>query len=67
MADDEVMRQRVERSMQEDFIPPYSRMHMPEPDARAAAAAEYTAYQLGQINRKLDRLIVAIEMIAQCP
>jgi hypothetical protein len=32
-------------------------------DARTAHAAEYAAYQLGQINRKLDRLIYVLEAI----
>ena len=32
----------------------------PSPDIRTAAAAEYAAYQLGQINRKLDRIIAAL-------
>jgi hypothetical protein len=32
----------------------------PSPDYRTAAAAEYAAYQLGQINRKLDRIIAAL-------
>lgn len=34
------------------------------PDARLATAAEYAAFQLGQINQKLDRLIAAAERIA---
>lgn len=31
---------------------------------RIATALSYTAYQLGQINRKMDRLIEAIEKTA---
>jgi len=31
---------------------------------RLAEAAEYAAFQLGQINRKLDRLIGAVERLA---
>jgi hypothetical protein len=44
-----------------DFNPGYPRGTVPPPDARMAGAAEYAAYQLGQINRKLDRLIEALE------
>jgi hypothetical protein len=33
-------------------------------DMRTAHASEYAAYQLGQISRKLDRLIEAIEKLA---
>ena len=36
-------------------------------DRRAAHAAEYSAYQLGQISKKLDRLIAAIEKLASKP
>jgi hypothetical protein len=36
-------------------------------ERRAAHAAEYSAYQLGQINKKLDRLIEAIEKLASRP
>lgn len=36
-------------------------------DRRAAHAAEYSAYQLGQISKKLDRLIEAIEKLASRP
>lgn len=33
-------------------------------DTRLAEAAEYAAYQLGQINQKLDRLTAAVERLA---
>ena len=35
-----------------------------EPELRVAAALNYIAFQSGQINRKLDRLIKALEAIA---
>jgi hypothetical protein len=34
-------------------------------DIRLSRAAEYAAYQLRQINRKLDRLVEAAERIAE--
>jgi hypothetical protein len=42
--------------MERDFEPGYSSMPF---DMRLTLAAEYAAYQLGQINRKLDQLIDA--------
>lgn len=48
-----------------DFQPQHAPDRTPPPDARLAAAAEYAAYQLGQINRKLDRLIAATETLAK--
>jgi len=47
-----------------DFNPHHTPENMPPPDARLAAAAEYAAFQLGQINRKLDRFIAAAERLA---
>ena len=44
-----------------DFDPKHRPEGMPPPDIRLAAAAEYAAFQLGQINRKLDKLIAALE------
>jgi hypothetical protein len=46
---------------QSDFDPGHTPERTPPADARLAAAAEYAAFQLGQINRKLDRLIAAVE------
>ena len=44
-----------------DWNPDYSRTAYPNPDARLANAAEYIAFQMGQINKKMDRLIAALE------
>jgi hypothetical protein len=47
--------------MEKDFDIDYVvGVNEPSPDYRTAAAAEYAAYQLGQINRKLDRIIAAL-------
>ena len=34
------------------------------PELRIAAALEYAAFQLGQINRKMDKIIAANERLA---
>jgi len=47
-----------------DFDPGHTPERAPPADLRLAIAAEYAAFQLGQINRKLDRLIAAAERIA---
>lgn len=44
-----------------DFDPKHRPEAMPQPEIRIATALEYIAFQLGQINRKLDKLIVNIE------
>ena len=35
-------------------------INLPSPEMRTAMAVEYAAYQLGQINHKLDRIIAAL-------
>jgi hypothetical protein len=54
---------RWQRMMESDFNPT-NHMGTLAPDGRTATAAEYAAYQLGQINRKLDRLTAIAERIA---
>jgi len=56
--------QRFRSLMEADSSAALDRSSVPLTDQRSAAAAEYMAYQLGQINRKLDRLIAAAERIA---
>jgi len=53
---DEVMRQRTRERMEGDFLPVHDRMNFPKPEERIAAAAEYAAYQLGQIRKSLERI-----------
>jgi hypothetical protein len=43
--------------MESDFNPGYLPESMPGLDTRMVNAAEYSAYQLGQINRSLSRLV----------
>jgi hypothetical protein len=47
-----------------DFSPGFESGQEPASDARLARACEYAAFQLGQMNRKLDRLIAAVERLA---
>ncbi len=47
--------------MESDFNPGYLPESMPAADIRMVHAAEYSAYQLGQINRNLARLIEILE------
>lgn len=43
--------------MEADFNPGYTPENVPNAENRIANAAEYAAYQLGQINRNLARLV----------
>jgi hypothetical protein len=56
---DQVIHERWHTRMEKDFAPHHTPEQTPEPILRLAIAAEYAAFQLGQINRKLDKLIEA--------
>jgi hypothetical protein len=47
--------------MEKDFDLYYTPgINSPSPEMRTAMAVEYAAYQLGQINHKLDRIIATL-------
>jgi hypothetical protein len=48
------------KRMEQDFRPNYPQFAT-APDQRIAAAAEYAAFQLGQINRNIARLVEVLE------
>jgi hypothetical protein len=50
--------------MEADFLPQPSSSALSQNDGRMTDAAEYMAYHLGQINKKLDRLIAILEASA---
>jgi hypothetical protein len=49
------------RTMEADFLPQPSTSALSQNDGRMTDAAEYMAYRLGQIDKKLDRLIAILE------
>jgi hypothetical protein len=57
---DEVIHERWRARMENDFAPHHTPEQTPDPNVRLAIAAEYAAFQLGQINRKLDTMIEAL-------
>lgn len=58
---DKALAERRKAMMEGDFNPGYTPERMPQPDARIANAVEYAAYQLGQMNRNLARLLELLE------
>jgi hypothetical protein len=62
--DHETIKARQRALYEADFEPRPSQGSSPSSDDRLANAAEYAAFQLGQVNRKLDRLIAAVERLA---
>jgi hypothetical protein len=54
-------KERIKAVMEADFLPDPSPDTLSQVDRRMANAAEYIAYHLGQIDKKLDRLITLLE------
>jgi len=61
--DPEVAEERRRLHLSQDFLPQHGG-RPPEAEHRIASAAEYAAFHLGQINRKLDKLIELLEQRA---
>jgi len=57
-------RQRTKAHMETDFLPEACPDTLSQADRRMVNAAEYIAYHLGQMDKKLDRLIVLLEASA---
>ncbi len=56
--------EETRRRMEGDFLPEPSSSALSQNDGRMTDAAEYIAYHLGQIDKKLDRLIAILEASA---
>jgi hypothetical protein len=56
---------RLRAVMEAEFLPDPSPDTLSQVDRRMANAAEYVAYHLGQIDKKLDRLITLLESAAR--
>ena len=61
----EATKERVRADMEADFLHEPSPDTLSQVDRRMANAAEYIAYHLGQIDKKLDRLIALLETSTQ--
>ena len=62
--DHDTTRDRIRATMEAEFLPEPSPDTLSQVDRRMANAAEYVAYHLGQIDKKLDRLIALLESAA---
>ena len=58
---DRQLEEKRREMMEGDFNPGYRREALPANDVRMVNAAEYSAYQLGKMNRLLERLIDVLE------
>jgi hypothetical protein len=55
---------RLEARMKADFLPVQPRTGGSDASYRSTHALEYMAYHLGQLDRKVDRLIALLETLA---
>jgi hypothetical protein len=58
---DPARRARLQRELEQDFIPDYDALNMPSADKRSAYALEHIAFRVGRIEQSLSRLAAAIE------
>jgi hypothetical protein len=63
----DAIRNRYRSFFDSAFMPNIRHEQMPGADERVAYAAEFAAYQLGQIDEKLGRLIELMEPSAAQP
>jgi len=63
--DRDATRQRTKADMETDFLPEAAPDTLSQADKRMVNAAEYIAYHLGQMDKKLDRLMWLLEASAQ--
>ena len=54
-------RARLQREMEQEFVPDYDAANMPSADKRAAYALEHIAFRVGRIENLLARLVTAVE------
>jgi len=58
---DPARRARLQRELEQDFIPDYDANSMPSADKRAAYALEHIAFRVGRIEQLLAKLVTVIE------
>ena len=63
----EAMRTQYDKFFGADFMPLIRHEQTQGADARMAYAAEFAAFQLGQIDKKLGRLVELLEMHSPHP
>jgi hypothetical protein len=63
--DREATRDRLRAEMEAEYLPDPSADTLSQADRRMANAAEYVAYHLGQIDKKLGRLVTLLEASAK--
>jgi hypothetical protein len=60
---DPARRAKLQRELEQDFIPDYDAATLPSADKRTAYALEHIAFRVGRIEQSLARIAAAIESV----
>jgi hypothetical protein len=60
---DPARRAKLQRELEQDFVPDYDAVTMPSADKRTAYALEHIAFRVGRIEQSLARIAAAIESV----
>lgn len=60
---DPARRAKLQRELEQDFVPDYDALNVPAADKRAAYALEHIAFRVGRIEQSLSRIAAAIESV----
>jgi hypothetical protein len=60
---DPTRRAKLQRELEQDFVPDYDAVTMPSADKRTAYALEHIAFRVGRIEQSLARIAAAIESV----
>ncbi len=60
---DPARRAKLQRELEQEFIPDYDALNIPAADKRTAYALEHIAFRVGRIEQSLSRIAAAIESV----
>lgn len=60
---DPVRRAKLQRELEQEFLPDYDATNMPSADKRAAYALEHIAFRVARIEQSLAKIAAAIERV----
>jgi hypothetical protein len=60
---DPARRAKLQRELEQEFIPDYDALNIPAADKRSAYALEHIAFRVGRMEQNLSRIAAAIESV----
>jgi hypothetical protein len=60
---DPARRAKLQRELEQEFVPDYDALNIPAADKRTAYALEHIAFRVGRIEQSLSRIAAAIESV----